>query len=197
LTNGLRFYKFLIQVLYKPEFGRLKENHPKRRYSIMSISKTVLNRLETQGFVHVDQGELDELQNWLRSTYALCAIATGFATALASPIFMYVVAVIAFLGGIFPVHIFDVGYNVLVRPFTKTKPLPHNGAPKRAACLMGAVWLAATGWLFSGGNFMAGYVLGGAFTLVAVIAASTNFCIPSTMYCAIMGRPKRKIDDNP
>jgi hypothetical protein len=162
----------------------------------MSISKTVLNRLETQGFVHVDPTELNELKHWLRFTYALCAITTGFATALASPIFMYVVAVIAFLGGIFPIHLFDVVYNVLVRPFSKTKPLPHNGAPKRAACLMGAVWLAATGWLFSGGNLLTGYVLGGAFTLVAVIAASTHFCIPSTMYCAIMGRPKRKIEVN-
>jgi len=157
----------------------------------MSISATVLQRLETQGFVHVDPAELDQLQPWLRFTYALCAISTGTATALASPAVMYVVAVIAFLGGIFPVHPFDVLYNVLVRPFTRTKSLPRNGTPKRAACLMGGVWLAATGWLFSEGYLTTGYVLGGAFTLIAVIAAATHFCIPSTMYCAIFGRPTR------
>lgn len=157
----------------------------------MSISPTVLHRLETQGFVHVDPAELDELQPWLRFTYALCAIATGLATVLAAPTFMYVVALIAFLGGIFPVHTFDVIYNVLMRPFTKTKPLPHNGIPKRAACAMGGVWLGATAWLFGEGYMTAGYVLGGAFTMIAVIAASTHFCIPSTMYCALFGRPTR------
>jgi hypothetical protein len=153
------------------------------------VSPAVRRRLETQGFVSLDEATLAEIGPWLRFSYALCALFTGLGTALASPLILWGLVPIAALGAIFPVHPFDLIYNYGVRHLTGTRPLPQNGAPKRFACGMGAVWLAVTAWAFGTEMMLLGYVLGSLFTAVATIAAVSYFCLPSTIYCALFGRP--------
>lgn len=154
----------------------------------MPISPATRKRLETQGYIGFDDASLAEVEPWLRFTYGLCAVVTGLGTILASQTILWILVPISALGAIFPVHPFDLIYNYGIRYLTKTPLLPKNGAPKRFACGMGAVWLAVTAWAFGAGEMTVGYILGGMFTMVAVIAATTHFCIPSTMYRLIFGR---------
>lgn len=153
----------------------------------MAISETTRQRLETQGFTGLDDARLAEVEPWLRFTPAVCAFLMGVCTALASPAFLWALAAIAALGAIFPAHPFDLVYNFGVRRLTGTRALPPNGAPRRFACGLAAVWLSATGAVFLADAAIVGYAMGGLLTGMASIVALTHFCIPSLIYGALFG----------
>jgi hypothetical protein len=155
----------------------------------MVISSIIRKRLETQGFVGLDAATLAEVGPWLRFSPALCTILMGIGTATASTTILWALAPIAALGAIFRSHPFDLIYNYGIRHLTHTRRLPPNGAPRRFACGMAAVWLAATAFAFGKGAMAAGYILGGVLTAVAAIVSVSHFCIPSTIYGLLFGRP--------
>ena len=94
---------------------------------------------------------------------------------------------IAALGGILPVHPFDLIYNYGLRHLTGTQPLPRNGAPTRFSCGVAGVWLVATALAFEFGVAWLGYLLGGVLTSIGVIVSVTHFCIPSLIYQLLFG----------
>lgn len=153
-----------------------------------TISATNRKRLEIQGFTGMDDEILSEVAPWLRFSPAVCAVLMGLGTALASPLILWALVPIAALGAIFRVHPFDLIYNHGLRYLTGTRPLPLNRAPRRFACGLAAVWLAATALAFQTGALLIGYVLGGVLTLVALIVSTTDFCIPSLIYGVLFGR---------
>jgi len=156
----------------------------------MAVSPAARSRLETQGFVGLDDDSLSEVEPWLRFTPGLCTALIVVGTALALPVMLWVIAAIALVGAVFPVHPFDLLYNYGIRNLTGTRPLPQNGPPRRFACGMASVWLLATGIAFQAEVDALGYVLGGVLAGVASVVALTHFCVPSTIYCAIFGRPR-------
>jgi hypothetical protein len=156
----------------------------------MALTVTRQRRLEMQGFICSHDGDFARVAPWLRWSPALCMIVAAIGTALASPPILLALAATAALGAILPFHPFDLIYNYGIRYATGTRPLPGNGAPRRFACAVGAVWLIATAWAFSAGAMAAGYVLGGLFVLVAGIVSTADFCIPSFVYSLIFRRPR-------
>lgn len=154
----------------------------------MTISPATRGRLETQGFSPTDDPAFARVAPWLRFTPALCATFMGLGTALASPVILGALMPVAALGAIFPVHPFDLIYNRGIRRLTGTQPLPRNGAPRRFACGMAAVWLAATALAFGQGLTLPGYVLGGVLTAVAAVVSVSHFCMSSLIYGALFGR---------
>jgi len=155
----------------------------------MAISAVTRRRLEIQGFTGLDDACLTEAAPWLRFTPAVCAVLMGIGTGLASAPLLFALVPIALLGAVFPVHPFDIAYNYGLRRLTRTRPLPPNGVPRRFACGMAAVWLAGTASAFLGGADVAGYVLGGVLTSVAVLVSTTHFCIPSMVYRLLFRQP--------
>jgi len=157
-----------------------------------NISPITLRRLDIQGFTDVDEDLLDQTVSWLRFAFALCSILAALGTLFASPIFLYVLAPIAALAAISPVHPFDLIYNYGIRYLTKTPQLPKRGAPSRFACGLGSVWLIVTALMFQSGNLTIGYILGGSLTFVALLVSTTDFCIPSIIYRSIFGFPPKR-----
>lgn len=155
----------------------------------MAVSPVTRKRLERQGFVGLDDATLAEAGPWLRFSPGVCTLVMGVGTALASYVILWALVPIAALGTVFRVHPFDLIYNYGIRWLTGTRPLPRNGAPRRFACGVAAVWLVATGWAFWAGVVWVGYLLGGLLTLVAAIVAVSHFCIPSLIYGAVFSRP--------
>jgi len=151
------------------------------------ISPKRLNRLYIQGFDGVPEEQLNEAGPWLRMAFALCALFAAIGTALASPAFLSVLAVIAASGAIFPVHPFDLLYNYSIRYLTGTRPLPKRGMPTRFACGIGSIWLLLTIWTFHAEYILAGYILGGSLVLLATLVSVTDICVPSMIYRAIWG----------
>lgn len=75
-----------------------------------------------------------------------------------------------------------------MRHLTGTAALPPNGAPRRFACAVAAVWIAVTAAAFWFGFLLAGYVLGAAIIVVAGIVSTTHFCVPSNIYRLVFER---------
>ena len=155
-----------------------------------ALSTVTRRRLDIQGFESVADEDLAPVAPWLRLAFALCALLGGVGTAMASPTILLVLVAIAATAAASPVHPFDLIYNHGIRRFTATAPLPRRGAPSRFACGLGAVMLLVIAWAFSTGHALVGYALGGALTLVAVLVATTDICIPSMMYRSIFGWPR-------
>lgn len=147
-----------------------------------TISPSTVQRLHTQGFTAVDEAWLAEVAPWLRLSPALCATFAALGTATASPAILFALAGTAFLGAVLPFHPFDLIYNYGIRYVMRKRPLPPNGAPRRFACGIAAVWLVATALLFSAGETTAGYVLGILFVAVAGLVSTTDICIPSLVF---------------
>lgn len=157
------------------------------------LSPVVRKRLEIQGFTGLDDATLCEVGPWLRFTPLVCAALMGLGTALALPALLWALVPVAALGAVFPVHPFDLVYNFGLRRVTGTRSLPPNGAPRRFACGMAALWLAATASAFMVGAAAVGYVLGGVLTSVAALVGTTHFCIPSLMYRLLTGSLRTQI----
>jgi hypothetical protein len=146
------------------------------------ISLRTLRRLHTQGFTAVDEDRLAEVKSWLRLAPALCAISAATGVALHSPPILFALAVTALLGAILSFHPFDLIYNYGLRFLVRKRSLPPNGAPRRFACGVAAVWLIVTALIISGGEMTAGYILGVMFVAVAGLVSTTDICIPSIIF---------------
>jgi len=155
------------------------------------ISPKIRHRLEIQGFVDTDIDILAETAPWLRLAFGLCTVIAATGTVMGSPAILLGLAPIAALGAIFPVHPFDLIYNLGIRRFTGTHPLPRRGAPSRFACGLGAVWLIGTAALFLEGISLAGYILGGSLVAVGTLVATNHICIPSMIYRLLFGWPEQ------
>ena len=154
------------------------------------LSVTTRHRLDVQGFDGIPDERLAPVAAWLRLAFALCATLAAVGTITASSAVLGTLVVIATLAAIFPVHPFDLIYNHGIRHVRGTAPLPRRGAPTRFACGVGVVWLLAVIWAFGAGHQVAGYVLGGLLTAVALLVSTTDICIPSMIYRAIFGGVK-------
>jgi len=158
----------------------------------MAASTTVRIRLEAQGFCGLDDATLGELAPWLRWSPALCTLVMILGVVMESPVVLWSLAAIAFLGALLPFHPFDLIYNYGARHLTGTRPLPRNGPQRRFACALAAAWLLATGWAFQVGSAMIGYALGVPLILVAGLVSVTHFCIPSLIYNTLIPRTRPK-----
>jgi hypothetical protein len=148
-----------------------------------------LCRLDVQGFDSIDEEHLAEVAPWLRMAFALCATLAIVATALASTPLLLALAAIAFLAGILPVHPFDLIYNYGIRRLTGTRRLPKRGPPSRFACGVGAMWVIVTIAAFDSPYPIVGYVLGFTLAAVATLVATTDICLPSMIFRAVLGGP--------
>jgi len=105
---------------------------------------------------------------------------------LASPLILWALAGVAFLGSLLPFHPFDLWYNHGARHLSGTRALPSHGPQRRFACGIASVWLVATGWAFHVDEPLAGYLLGIPLILVAALVSITHFCIPSWIYNTLL-----------
>ena len=155
-----------------------------------TISPTIRKRLNIQGLTDIPDETLAAVVPWHRLAFVGCATLAGIGVATASPTMLGILAVIAALGAIFPVHPFDLIYNHGIRYLRNTGPLPKRQAPTRFACGMGAFVLVATAWAFQSGALITGYVLGGQLVAIATLVAATDICIPSMVYNMMFVRSK-------
>lgn len=160
-----------------------------------SLEDEHLRRLDIQGFDHVEEDRLAEVAPWLRLAFGLCALLAIVGTALASTPLLLLLAVIALVAAVSPVHPFDLLYNFGIRYLRDTGPLPKRGAPSRFACGIGSVWLLATVWAFNSVDVMVGYVLGFSLGTVALLVSTTDICIPSMIFRALFGPAKPRTPD--
>jgi len=171
-----------LEVVHNPEIEAMSKKLGAKR----------LDRLDIQGFDTVHEDVLAQVGPWLRLAFGLCATLAVVGTALASQPLLLALAGIAFVAALSPVHPFDLIYNLGIRHVTGTPPLPKRGPPSRFACGIGALWLIGTVGAFQSSWMILGYGLGLTLALVAVLVATTDICIPSMIFRAVLGGPRRR-----
>jgi len=154
-----------------------------------TIGPVIRNRLHTQGYVDVDDRTLATVAPWLRWSPSICTAVVIVGTLLASEWVLWALVPFAVLGAAMSRHPFDYVYNLGVRRLAGTPPLPEHRAPRRFACGMAALWITASGAAFAAGLPAAGYVLGSMLAAVGALVSVTHFCIPSTLYGLVFGKP--------
>lgn len=154
----------------------------------MAANPIVRSRLEAQGFCGLDDEALNELAPWMRWTYTLGMLVTIVGVALQSPAALWSLAAITSVGIVLPFHPFDLLYNYGFRYVTRTRPFPKSGPQRHFVFTVATVWLVAAGWAFYIGSDILGFALGVPLILVAAVASTTNFCIPSFIYNSVVGR---------
>lgn len=157
----------------------------------MPFIGTVCDRLDVQGYTHVEPDTLAAAEPWVRWSPAICTTIIAIGTALASPWILWGLVPLAVLGAAYSRHPFDYIYNLGVRRLLGTPPLPPHGAPRRFACGLAAAWVTATGAAFAVELDALGFVLGGMLIAVGALVSTTHFCIPSIIYGLLFGRPQR------
>ena len=155
---------------------------------MLAISEKTRKRIEAQGFIEITDGEMRQINYWLRLAPATCMTWTAVGVVLASPLILWALVPFALLGGILRGHPFDAIYNYGLRHIFKTPRLPPYGLPRRVAWLMatGLLMVAALGFQF--GFPVIGYAVGGFMVIAAFTNVSTGFCIPSFIYSLIFGK---------
>lgn len=146
-------------------------------------------RVEAQGFVGLDDETLADVGPWLRLAPGICMTWAAVATITTSATAFWVLVPFAALGAILPGHPFDVVYNYGIRRALRRPRLPRYSAPRRFACGVATVWLAAAALAFQSGATTLGYILGGSLVVAAALPTFTDFCIPSFVYGLVFGKP--------
>jgi hypothetical protein len=157
-----------------------------------SISRVRKERLEVQGYRGYTAVELNEIKYGVRFPYQVSTglIVIGLATMNA-----YIIAfvgVFAFFCALGPYHPFDYLYNYVVRQAFHKPAMPRRSSQSRFMCAMATTWLAAIVILFLTGFNVAALAVGGSLLIVAILASTTDICIPSMIYNLLFERKTSK-----
>jgi len=152
-----------------------------------ATSPKIIRRLQLRGMDISQDPAFLKMVPWSVTTFALCGLMVGLATAFAFTPLLWAMVPIALLGALMPRHPFDAIYNYGIRRLTGTAELPKNAAPVRFTCGIAIPWIVAIAASFETGYSLIGTILG--FTLVGVSAlvSTTHFCIPSAIYQFLFG----------
>ena len=150
---------------------------------------TIRRRLEVQGFLGLTDDELKAIGPWMRFTPLLNLVFTVLGTTFGSIPILLGLTILMVAGALMPMHPFDALYNGLVRPITRTQPLPKSGVRRRIVFVVGAIWLLLTAGAFLIGKLEAGYILGGLMAVFITPLAIIHFCVLSEGMTRIFGPP--------
>jgi hypothetical protein len=136
-----------------------------------------------QGYGPLTDSERRQLWLGLRFAPGLCLAGIALGTALESPPLLFAMVALAFVGGfVTPKHPFDYLYDLALRPLLGGHPIPASPAPRRFACQLATVWVAAIAVAFLAGADPVAWGLAVPLLLVGTIVTTTNWCLPSFVY---------------
>src|SRR6478752_1239452 len=125
-----------------------------------TASRSVLEKIQAQGFCGLDEMSAAQFNYPLRIAPAICLMWTATGTAMASPAILLALVPLAFLGAVLPGHPFDVVYNFGLRHLMNRPALPPYGFRRRVGCVAASIALTASALSFYFGIPALGYVLG-------------------------------------
>ena len=155
----------------------------------VTISLSTRTRIETQGFVGLDDRTLSQINYWLRLSPTICMAWAAVGTALGSATLLWFLVPFAALGAVLPGHPFDVLYNYGFRHLVHGPRLPRYPMPRRYACMLATVMLTGAAWGFQAEMPLAGSIFGWSLVAASFVNVSTGFCAASFFYGLIFGKP--------
>lgn len=155
----------------------------------MTVSDSLRNRLDVQGFLEVDD---KSTARWLKFSPFMCMLGFAAGTYLQSPTLLFTMALFAVAGLSFHHTPFDWLYLYTIKPVINGPDLPKRPAPARFACFVAVVWSSLTASAFLIEMNTLGTVLGVLLTIAAALMGTVNYCIASKIWRMIYGWPDRE-----
>jgi len=152
--------------------------------------KTQRHRLEVQGYLGLSDSDVREVAPWLRFTPWMNATILAIGTILGSYRILGAEAILMALGAVLPLHPFDWVYNVAIRRFTRTRPLPPSGQQRRFVFGIMCWWLLPTAYFFYLGKhtvppnpkyFSWAFVSGCVLIALPLLLAMSDLCAVSEL----------------
>jgi hypothetical protein len=138
--------------------------------------------LRVQGFTNYTEMQLKYFRSGIRFAYALCAIIVLLAIPFDSIVLLSIAAITAFFGVLLPRHPFDYLYNCTVRFAVKKSKIPKRNPQNRFACGVATFLLSLAIYLLYSDYRMAGFAICFVVISSAILASTTDICIPSIIY---------------
>jgi len=152
------------------------------------LSAAVRSRLDTQGYVDVDDATLSAVAPWVRWSPSICTSIVVLGTALASEWVLWRSCLRRDRGADAPP---PVRLHIQSRPSASNWHAAAPGAQRAAAVRLrhGCGLDHRDSVAFAAGAPAAGYALGGMLAAVGALVSVTHFCVPSTIYGILFGKP--------
>lgn len=149
------------------------------------LSVTRIKRIREQGYFNKSDQEIIDLAFGNRFAYRLCTTLLALGVILANIPILCAVLCIAFMSVMLPHHPFDYIYNHALSKRLQLPKLPPRSPQLDFACSIATIWTGTTIYLFHSGYDLAGYIVGGAFLIIATMLSTIDLCLPSIIYNSI------------
>jgi hypothetical protein len=153
-----------------------------------TASRSVLEKIQAQGFCGLDEMSAAQFNYPLRIAPAICLMWTAMGTVLASSTILWALVPLAFLGALLPGHPFDVIYNFGLRHLMKRPALPRYGFRRRVGCVAASIALSASALSFLFGIPVMGYIFGSMVAMGTLMNVSTGLCPPAVIMGLLFGK---------
>ena len=155
--------------------------------AIKKLSPTRIRRLKQQGYLSYTDEQLSDLAYGNRFAYRLCSAMLLVGVLTANFVLLGFMFLIAMFGFILPNHPFDYVYNYFFSERLGMAKLPPRSKQLKFTCFIATLWIGATMALFYTGYSMGGYIMGAMLFGMALIVATTDYCMPSIIYNWLFG----------
>lgn len=145
------------------------------------------SRLAIRGFSANADPEYSRMIPWTKFTYAVLGLQVALAGMCGFAPTLWVNAFLAALAVVSSHHLLEYFYNSVLRPFTRTLPLPANKAPTKFAFGMMSVCLALAAIAFQAGYHCVGFGIAMMIVFSAGLVCFSHICIPAAIYGFITG----------
>ena len=153
--------------------------------------KLSLNRiayLRAQGYKDQTDQEIKDLAFGNRFAYQLCTSILLIGVLTSNIPVLAAMMTIAFASIILPNHPFDYIYNYFLAKRMNKPQLPSRSKQLKFTCTIATLWIGATIYLIHLEMNFAARIMGLSLVGVAFLVSTTDYCIPSVIYNATLGK---------
>lgn len=153
-----------------------------------TLTKTRINRIKAQGYQNYTDQQIVELAFGNRFAYRLCTSILIVGVLLWNIPILTAMMTVAFFGVILPNHPFDYIYNYFLAKRMKKPQLPPRSIQLKFACSAATLFIGSTIYFIQNDMMTAAMIMGYQLCIVASLVATIDFCIPSIIFNATIGK---------
>jgi len=153
-----------------------------------SIKPSTRKRLHLQGYYNIPDDMLNVYKYGIRFAYLGCGTLVVAGIVFQSVTLWAIALGVALFAVILSRHPFDFIYNYGVRHLLGKPAIPTRTIENKFACGIATVWLGIVILLFITGATAAANILVTLLVIQAFVVGTIDFCVPSMIYRAVLGK---------
>ena len=147
---------------------------------------------DIQGYENVTDEDFGAIAKWMIFPFFTCATISAIGLLFESMPMLTILAGIAALAAVSPVHPLDLIYNYGIRYITGTGKLLRRLGLNRVVCAIAAIWLVIAIVAHNAGMTMVYLLFGWSMVGIAYVMGTLDVCIPSYVIRSVTGFPQKR-----